>query len=95
MARSLAINPNIALLYRDDDLRTTYTFQGVASIQTETAERNRIFELTPPDEQRHDPERSGAAVLIEIDHFQAMYGGLPNVPRRTPLDIRIDASSRQ
>jgi hypothetical protein len=89
MARALAKNPNIALLYRDDDLRTTYTFQCVARIETDTDARNRIFELTPPDEQRHDPERTGAAVLIEIDHFMAMYGGMPNVPRRIPLDLRI------
>lgn len=95
MARALANNPNVALLYRDDDVRTTYTFQGVARIETEPGARNRIFEMTPPDEQRHDPERTGAAVLIDIDHFSAMYGSLPDVPRRTPLDIRIAANAAQ
>jgi hypothetical protein len=91
MARSLHKNPNIAFLYRDDPSRTTYTFQGRARIETGEAERNRIFEQTPPDEQRHDPDRSGAAVLVEVHRFQAMYGGLPGVERRSPMDIQIDA----
>jgi len=66
MANALKKNPRMSLMYRDPPARTTLTFEGLAHFETDPEIRDRIFELAPEVEQRHDLARTGAALLIDI-----------------------------
>jgi hypothetical protein len=59
-------NPHVALIYRS---ATTplLQFQGRARIATGEAERKKVFENSPEVEQTRDPERTGTAVIIDLD----------------------------
>lgn len=70
LASAVAKNPRMALLYRDSRTRTTLIFQGRGHIENDPAVRDRVFELAPEVEQNHDPERKGAALLIDVDRLQ-------------------------
>ena len=66
MATALQKNPRMALMYRDPPARTTLTLEGTAHFETDPEVRNRVFELAPEVEQKHDPGRIGAALIIDI-----------------------------
>jgi Pyridoxamine 5'-phosphate oxidase len=63
---AIKANPNVAMMYRS---ATTplLQFQGQARIATGETERKTIFENSPEREQKNDPERTGTAVIIELD----------------------------
>jgi hypothetical protein len=67
MAKALQKNPSMALMYRDPPNRTTLTFQGRGHFDTSEEVRSRVFDLAPEVEQRHDLERTGAALIIDVD----------------------------
>ena len=67
MANTLRKNPKMTLMYRDPPARATLTFQGRGYFNDDPDVRNRVFELMPEVEQRHDLERTGAALIIELD----------------------------
>jgi hypothetical protein len=69
MANSLKKNPNMSLMYRDPPARATLTFVGRGHFETDEAIRNRVFDLAPEVEQKHDPGRIGAALIIDIDRL--------------------------
>jgi hypothetical protein len=69
MASTLRKNPSMALMYRDPPARTTLTFQGRGHFDDSEEVRNRVFELAPEVEQRHDLGRTGAALIIDIDRL--------------------------
>jgi hypothetical protein len=66
MANALQKNPRMALMYRDPPARTSLTFEGRAHFETDPEVRDRVFELAPEVEQKHDPGRIGAALLIDV-----------------------------
>jgi hypothetical protein len=66
MANALKKNPQMALMYRDPPARTNLTFEGLAHFETDEEVRNRVFDLAPEVEQKHDPGRIGAALIIDI-----------------------------
>ncbi|MBO0689341.1 MAG: nuclear transport factor 2 family protein [Candidatus Dormibacteraeota bacterium] len=70
LASAVARNPRLSLLYRDSRTRTTLIFQGRGRIVDDEAVRARVFELSPEVEQNHDPQRKGAALLIDVDRLQ-------------------------
>ena len=59
----------MALMYRDPPARTTLTFQGRGHFETDAAIRDRVFDLAPEVEQKHDPGRIGAALIIDVDRL--------------------------
>jgi len=67
MAQTLRKNPRMTLMYRDPPARATLTFQGRAHFDDSEEVRNRVWELMPEVEQRHDLERTGAALIIDLD----------------------------
>jgi hypothetical protein len=66
MANALKINPQMSLMYRDPPARTTLSFEGRAHFEDDEEVRNRVFDLAPEVEQKHDPGRIGAALLIDV-----------------------------
>jgi len=74
MANTLRKNPAMTLMYRDPPARATLTIQGRAHFDESDEVRNRVFELAPEVEQRHDLDRTGAALIIDVDR---MMGSTP------------------
>jgi hypothetical protein len=70
LIRSLQRNPRMALLYRDSKTRSTLIFQGRGHIESDEAVRTRVFDMSPEVEQNHDPNRKGAALIIDITSLQ-------------------------
>lgn len=77
---SIAKNPRVALMYRDEDTKATYQFQGRARVSTDEAVRNRIYAKMAEAERNHDPARTGVALLIELDRVEGWAGMSPNGP---------------
>jgi hypothetical protein len=66
MANAVKKNPQMSLMYRDPPSRTNLAFEGRGHFETDEAIRNRVFDLSPEVEQKHDPGRTGAVLIIDI-----------------------------
>lgn len=77
---AIAKNPRVALMYRDEDTRATYQFQGRARVSRDEDVRRRIYEKMAEAERNHDPARTGVALLIELDRVEGWAGMSPNGP---------------
>jgi hypothetical protein len=73
--RAIRANPRIALMYRDEDAKATYQFQGRARVTSVPEERQRIFERAPAVERAHDFAMLGVAVVVDLDRVEG-YAGL-------------------
>ncbi|HEX7891100.1 MAG TPA: pyridoxamine 5'-phosphate oxidase family protein [Ramlibacter sp.] len=73
--RAIRENPRVALMYRDEDAKATYQFQGRARVTQDEAERRRVFERAPAAERAHDFAMLGVAVVVDLDRVEG-YAGL-------------------
>jgi hypothetical protein len=67
---AIAANPRIALMYRDEEAKATYQFQGRARVTHDPRERQRVFERSAAAERAHDFAQLGAAVLVDLDRVE-------------------------
>jgi hypothetical protein len=74
IAGAIALNPNVALMYRDPDARATYTLAGRARTASDEATRRRIWDAMPVVEQRHDFAHLGTALVIDLDRVAGQAG---------------------
>jgi hypothetical protein len=72
--RALVTNPQLSFLFRDSRSRSTLIIKGIGRIEDDPAIRDEIFELTPEVEQMHDPDRNGAALIVDVTSVR---GGTP------------------
>lgn len=70
LIESVTANPNVSLLYRDSQERTTFVFSGRAHVSGDDATRKAVYDASPEAERDHDPERQGAALIIDVDAIQ-------------------------
>jgi hypothetical protein len=75
LVQAIRANPRIALMYRDEEAKATYQFQGRARVTDAAEERRRIFERAPAVERAHDFAMLGAAVVVDLDRVEG-YAGL-------------------
>lgn len=75
LIRAIAANPKVALMYRNEDRRATFQFQGRARIVDDMQEQRRIYDALPKVERDHDFAGLGRAVIIELDRIEG-YGGV-------------------
>lgn len=80
-------NPKVALMYRDEDRKATFQFQGRAWIATEEEDRRRIFAGAAKVEQDHDFARLGVAVVIDLDKVEG-YAGLTSAGQVGRVNMR-------
>ena len=71
---AIAQRPRVALMYRNEDSRATYQFEGRARVLDGEAERRRIYEAAPQAERDHDFAMLGAAVVIDLDRVEGYAG---------------------
>ena len=72
--RAIRANPRVSLMYRNEEQRSTYQFQGRARVVDEPAERQRIFDASAPAERAHDFAMLGAAVVVDLDRVDGWAG---------------------
>ena len=75
MIRSIQKNPKVALMYRDEDAKATYNFQGRAWIDKSEAARKKVYDAMAQVERDHDFAHLGVAMIIDLDLVEG-YGGL-------------------
>jgi len=80
MLRSIRKNPNVALMYRDEDSKATYNFQGRAWIDDSVAARQKIYEAMAQVERDHDFAHLGVALIIDLDLVEGYAGLSPQGP---------------
>lgn len=68
-------NPKLALVYRNEETKATYNFQGRARVSELAADRQRVFDAAPEAERAHDFAMLGVAVLVDLDRVEG-YAGL-------------------
>jgi len=73
--RAIRANPRVALVYRNEDSKATYHFQGRARVSDSPADRQRVFARAPQAEQAHDFAMLGVPVLVDLDRVDG-YAGL-------------------
>ena len=73
--RAIRDNPKVALMYRDEDAKATYQFQGRARVTQDAGERQRVFDRAPQAERAHDFAMLGVAVVVDLDRVEG-YAGL-------------------
>lgn len=77
---SIQANPKVALMYRDEDKKATYQFQGRAHIATDETSRDAVYQTMAQVERDHDFARTGVAVIIDLDSVQGFAGLGPTGP---------------
>ncbi|MFC5496886.1 pyridoxamine 5'-phosphate oxidase family protein [Caenimonas terrae] len=68
-------NPKLALVYRNEESKATYNFQGRARVTALAADRQRVFDAAPQAEREHDFAMLGVAVIVDLDRVEG-YSGL-------------------
>jgi hypothetical protein len=76
--RAIRANPRVALMYRNEEKRSTYQLQGRARVSEAPAERQRIFDASAAAERAHDFAMLGAAVIVDLDRVEGWAGVGPN-----------------
>lgn len=70
---AIQANPNVAMVYRSATV-PLLNFIGRARISEDEAERERAFSLSHEKERERDPERKGAAIIIDLDSVNGVLG---------------------
>ncbi len=79
--RSIKKNPRVALMYRDEEAKATYQFQGRAHAVADAATRKQVYSKMAKVERDHDFAEAGVAVVIDLDFVQGYAGLSPSGPR--------------
>jgi Pyridoxamine 5'-phosphate oxidase len=80
LLKSVAKNPKVALMYRNEDTKETFQFQGRARVATGDAERQKVYDNAPAVERAHDFARTGVALIIDLDLVEGWFGLTPDGP---------------
>jgi hypothetical protein len=65
--------PHVALILRSLTA-PILQFRGRARVSTDSTVRDKVFSLAHEREQKQDPERKGAAVIIDLDRVEGVLG---------------------
>lgn len=70
---NIAANPHVSMMMRNPDTRVVLQLMGRAR-RVEGDERDQVYANAPEFEQRADPEKKGAAVIVDIDRVEGFLG---------------------
>jgi general stress protein 26 len=84
MIRSIQKNPKVALMYRDEEAKATYSMQGRAHIDSSEAARKKVYDTMAQVERDHDFAHLGVAMIIDLDLIEG-YGGLSPQGQINPI----------
>lgn len=66
LPRAVAQDGALTVVYRNQETGEYYRMSGVARLEGDPDVRDRVYADSPPHEQAADPERRGAAMIVEI-----------------------------
>lgn len=72
--KAIEKNPKVSLLYRNNETRTLYQFQGRARVSTDETARKQVYEKMGEVERMHDYARTGVAVVVDLDRVEGWAG---------------------
>jgi hypothetical protein len=55
----------------------TWAIKGLARIEADEEVRRQVYEMMPEVEQTHDPDRTGACLIIDVTSVQGLMSGAP------------------
>ena len=67
-------NPKVIVLFRDTKTRAAWRFHGTATVHEDGPVREQVMARTVNEELEKDPERKGAAVVIQLNKITNMGG---------------------
>lgn len=73
--QAIRLNPRVALVYRNEDSKSTYNLQGRARVSDLPKDREQVFARAPEAERAHDFAMLGVVVLVDLDRVEG-YAGL-------------------
>ncbi len=79
---NLRANPRAVVYYRNPAKSerfpngAVWRFYGEATVLTDGAERDEVYQRVIPPEQEKDPDRKGAAVIISVDRITDLGGNV-------------------
>lgn len=76
--KAIKKNPKVALMYRNEETKATYQFQGRARVATDAETRRKVYETMAQVERDHDYAQTGVALIIDLDLVQGYAGLSPN-----------------
>jgi predicted pyridoxine 5'-phosphate oxidase superfamily flavin-nucleotide-binding protein len=74
---NIGVNPHVSMIMRNPDTRVVLQLMGRAH-QVEGAERDRVYANAPEVEQRGDPDKKGAGVVVDLDRVEGFLGMGPD-----------------
>jgi predicted pyridoxine 5'-phosphate oxidase superfamily flavin-nucleotide-binding protein len=74
---NIAANPHVSMIMRNPDTRVVLQLMGRAK-RVEGADRDRVYANAPEIEQRGDPEKKGAGVIVDLDRVEGFLGMDPD-----------------
>jgi predicted pyridoxine 5'-phosphate oxidase superfamily flavin-nucleotide-binding protein len=66
LLKSIAANPQIALMYRNPETRLSFQIHGEAKRDDSEAVRQAVYDAAPEVERNADAERKGTAVIVDV-----------------------------
>lgn len=86
--QAIARNPRVAMMYRNEDSKATYQFQGRARVCEDEDVRRAVYERSAYAEQAHDFAKLGVVVVIDLDRVEGYAGLGPEGQRGRVLMVR-------
>jgi hypothetical protein len=85
---NIAANPNVSMIMRNPDTRVVLQLMGRARA-VQGADRDRVYANAPEVEQRGDPDKKGAGVVVDLDRVEGFLGMDPD---GKPRFVRLSRS---
>ena len=68
--KSIQKNPKVSFMYRNEDSKATYSFQGIARVSDSEKDRAIVYSQSAIAEQDHDFAQIGVVVLIDLEKIE-------------------------
>jgi len=75
LIKSIQRNPKVSFVYRNEDTKATYSFQGLARVSDSEIDRDIVYGRSAVAEQDHDFAKLGVVVLVDLEKIEG-YSGL-------------------
>jgi hypothetical protein len=75
LIKSIRKNPKVSFVYRNEDSKATYSFQGNARVSGSEIDRDIVYGHSAIAEQDHDFAKLGVVVLVDLKKIEG-YSGL-------------------
>jgi hypothetical protein len=69
--KGIAVNPNVALYYRDPKSRASVTITGRAHVPQDSRIRDTIYDNQPEIERNLDGRKKGVGIVVDVDLLEA------------------------